>query len=149
MKLALLRAPLFLAGLVLCTASASAQTTHIVDTLNLSFSPADITIAAGDTVRWINLSPGNHNVAETDCPATTNSMYNGGFYSGFPNQVAQFEVQFNTPGVVCYICEPHVPAGMFGTITVGSPVPTLGEWGLISMGALFALTGGVLIARRA
>lgn len=148
MKLALLRAPLLVVGLLFSAASASAQTTHIVDTQNLSFTPANITIAPGDSVKWINLSPGNHNVAETDCPASTSSMYNGGFYSGFPNQVAEFTVQFNTPGQVCYICEPHVPAGMFGTITIGSPVPTLGEWGLISMGALFALAGGLLVARR-
>ena len=148
MKTALLRAALLLAGLVLSAASASAQTTHIVDSVGVAFVPENITIAEGDSVRWTNLAAGNHNVAETDCPATISSVYNGGFLSGNPGAVDTYELQFNSPGLICYICEPHIPAGMLGTITVGSPVPTLGEWGLISMGALFALAGGVLVARR-
>jgi plastocyanin len=135
--------------MALSATPAAAQTTHIVEAAGISFDPPDITISVGDTVRWIYLELASHNVAETDCPSDVGSVYNGGIYSGPPGAVDEFEVTFNSPGQICYICEPHAFAGMLGTINVLAPVPTLGEWGLISMGALFALAGGVLIARRA
>lgn len=141
---------LLLVGMALSAAPASAQTTHIVEAVGILFDPPSLVIDAGDTVRWTNLQLANHNVAETDCPANVGSVYNGGFYSGSPGAVDEFEVTFDSAGQVCYLCEPHGFAGMLGTITVvGAPVPTLDEWGLTAMGVLFALAGGVLIARRA
>jgi plastocyanin len=98
--------------------SALAQTTHVITTSGFSFSPNNITIREGDTVRWTNLQGGSHNVAQTNCPETASSLYNGGFYSGFGGAVNTFEVTFDDAGEICFVCEPHVAFAMIGHITV-------------------------------
>ena len=87
----------FLAGLL--SGAASAQTTHEVTTVGTTFSPADVTILEGDTVLWTSLQPAGHTVTETDCPATPASVYNGGFRSGFPNEVSTFSLTFETAAI--------------------------------------------------
>jgi len=109
---------------LLCTLAgtpALAQTTHIVDISNLNFVPDNITITVGDSVMWISLMQGSHNVAECDYPPTDSSPYNGGFYSGFAGVVDTFTQQFNTVGNFAYVCEPHVFLDMYGTVTVLLP----------------------------
>ncbi len=101
-----------------CGAESLAQTTHIITTSGFSFSPNNITISKGDTVRWTNLQGNSHNVAQTDCPATPTSVYNGGFFSGFGGDVDTFELVFNDVGEFCFICQPHVSFSMNGHITV-------------------------------
>jgi plastocyanin len=95
-----------------------AQTTHVITTSGTSFSPKAITIREGDTVRWTNLQPNSHNVAQTDCPASPASVYNGGFFSGFGGDVDTFELTFDEAGEFCFICQPHVSLSMNGHITV-------------------------------
>jgi len=91
-----------------------------VQVRNFRFVPNDITIAAGDTVRWTNVE-GVHNVAADD--------------GSFRNQIAGnpwvFNREFSEPGVVRYFCEVHSAPGldinsaMSGRITVVAPqVPT-------------------------
>lgn len=71
------------------------------------FSPSELTIQAGDTVRWINAAGGApHNVVSNDNrwePSPTASSF-------------QFELVFNDPGEFPYNCTLHF--GMDGTITV-------------------------------
>jgi plastocyanin len=138
-------------GVLSLTAAPSfAQTTHVVDAVGFSFVPQDITIQAGDTVQWINLAGDFHNVVETDCPATAASSGNSGISSGTAGTVDTFSLVFNDPGTLCYICEPHVPLGMFGSVTVqpAAGVPTMGEWGLITMSVLLLGFGAYQLRRR-
>lgn len=138
-----------LAVLLAFSGAASAQTTHIVTTSGFSFSPDNITIAEGDTVRWINLDP-VHNVAQTDCPATGASTYNGGFRSGDPGAVSMFEVTFNSIGEYCYICQPHAAAfDMYGTVVVAAPVPALSTYGIGALVVLLSVAGILMLRARA
>jgi len=116
---------LCLAVLLACAASTPAQTTHIVTVSGLNFSPKNLTITAGDSVQWTNLQSGGHSVTQTNCPATSTSLWNGGFRSGNGGAVNTFTVLFPVPESVCYICEPHVVFGMNGTVTV---LPNPNPW---------------------
>src|SRR4051794_4168179 len=76
------------------------------------FQSANITINAGDTVRWTNLDPDRHTVTAD----------NGAFDSGELNQNGVFQFTFNTPGTYGYYCARH--PGMRGTITVNGASAT-------------------------
>jgi len=138
------------AALSLLSVPIEAQTTHVITTSAVSFLPDDITIQPGDTVMWTNLAAGNHNVAETDCPAGPSSAYNGGIYSGFAGAVDTFSVTFTAAGQFCYVCEPHAPAGMIGTVRViaAPAAPAMGAWPLALMGALLLVLGSVGVHHR-
>jgi len=91
------------------------------------FEPADITIKAGDGVRWTMTSGGPHNVA-------FQNVANGKaqLSANMPNQISdlsspmllnpneKYEVSFaNVPaGKYDYICTPHIATGMKGSVTV-------------------------------
>ena len=106
-KLILLCSPLMLVGLLVGPASA---TVHNVEVADFAFSPANLTIAPGDTVVWTNIL-GFHSVHHTGTPSL------------FGNAPAPapwvYEHDFATepPGVYPYICEVH-PTMMQGTITI-------------------------------
>lgn len=73
-----------------------------------SFSPANVTIAAGAAVQW-NWASGNHSVTSDGSPSFTGSSV----------EVSPFilgPVIFATPGVYSYHCSVH--ASMTGTVTV-------------------------------
>jgi plastocyanin len=88
-----------------------AQVTHTVTVSDNNFSPSQLTIQVGDTVRWVNAAGGNqHNVTST----------NGAFASSPTASSFTFEVTFNQAGTFNYFCTLH--ANMDGTITVqGTP----------------------------
>lgn len=72
------------------------------------FSPSELTIQVGDTVRWVNAEGGfSHNV-------TSNT---GAWAQSTTAPSFEFEVVFNSPGSFPYRCTVH-PAQMTGTITV-------------------------------
>lgn len=86
-------------------------TTITVDSTNLRFSPSDVTISEGETVRFLwsgELLP--HNAVESG----------GVFDSGEPSRnvdyIFTFEIGMN--GTYEYVCEPHEDMGMVGTIVV-------------------------------
>ena len=95
-------------------------------------------------MRWVWVSE-LHNVASGFPPEP-----NGGslFFSGPPTDVAgtTFEFTFTDPGLYGYHCEVHEAVGMFSSVTVTEPVPTISEWGMIVM-TLLMLTAGTLILR--
>ncbi len=71
--------------------------TVIVDIPGFNFSPDDITITAGTTVRWVN----QHSMAHT-------STHDGGLWdSGLLDPDESFDRTFNTPGTFSYHCTPH------------------------------------------
>ncbi len=86
------------------------------------FSPADIVVAAGDTVHWMWASTG-HNV-RSGVPGSPTPY----FYSGLPAAVGTtFDVVFDMAFVIAnpvpgnvydYFCEPHGLFGMVGSVEV-------------------------------
>lgn len=86
-----------------------AQTTHVVQVIDFAFNPKDITIQAGDTVRWENAPGGaSHNVIAEDLS----------FSSGAAQSSFTYEFTFNTGGNYPYFCAPHQGLGMVGSVTV-------------------------------
>lgn len=77
-----------------------------------SFTPADVTIAPGETVRWL-VYDGSHTVTPDD-PAQP------GAWAGTDllNPTQRFEHTFTTAGTYDYHCVPHRSLGMTGTVTV-------------------------------
>ena len=73
----------------------------------IAFSPAEVTVAVGDTVTWTNNDPAGHDV-------TADS-----FSSGDPGGLAEgdtFEHTFEEAGSFDYVCTVH--PGMEGTVVV-------------------------------
>jgi len=103
----------------LVSADVSEETVITVDSTNLRFSPSDVTIQEGDSVRFFwsgELLP--HNAVAED----------GTFDSGDPAREVDYTFMFDlgTNGTYEFVCEPHESAGMVGTITV-EPAPVLNE----------------------
>jgi plastocyanin len=118
----------------------------------LAFSPATLTITAGDTVTFVNQG-GFHNVAADDGSFRCAQSCSGS--GGDPNSVLwSSTVTLATPGTVGYHCEVHgAPGfGMFGTITVEPapppqpPPPSAIDNVPNGNVALYLLLGGALIA---
>ena len=105
-------------------ATANAQTTHDVSVgPGFVFTPADITILAGDTVRW-TWQGGFHNVE-----SGVGGVHDGAFRSGDPTSATgiTYEVTFDAAflaanpkpdDVYPYYCAIHVGGGMVGSVTV-------------------------------
>ncbi len=96
----------------------------VVDmTSTFAFSPASVTVAAGDTVEWRNTAVMKHTV--TADPKLANdpahvSLPDGAetFNSGDvpPGQI--YRHTFDVPGQYDYVCLPHEFLGMLGTVFV-------------------------------
>lgn len=100
--------------LISLSPGALAQTTHTITVGDNFFSPENVTIQVGDTVRWVNAAGGmQHNV-------TSNS---GAFASSQTAASFTFEVTFNQAGSFGYQCTLH-SGQMSGTITVQGAAPT-------------------------
>ncbi len=82
-----------------------------VDSTNFRFSPSEITLNEGESVRffWSGELLGHNAVEE-----------NGFFDSGDPetNVDYTFNFEIGTNGTYTYVCEPHEQMGMIGTIIV-------------------------------
>ena len=102
----------------------------IGDGTTYKFEPADITIKAGDNVKWTMVSGGPHNVAFD--PAEINAAAKPQLMANMDNQMSElsgpmltgagevYEISFaNVPaGKYNYHCTPHLAMNMRGTITV-------------------------------
>jgi len=106
------------------TGSAQMPADQIIDmTSELAFSPNAITVDAGDTVEWRNISTFVHTVTTSaDTPAEMQAarMPAGAapFDSGAVAPGASYRQVFSIPGTYQYFCEPHVGQGMIGTVIV-------------------------------
>ena len=116
------------------TAAPITGTTHEVkmvgDEKGYRFEPADLTIKAGDGIKFIMVSGGPHNAAFD--PATIPADVKGQLSANMPNQMAElsgplmmnpneaYTISFANvkPGKYDYHCTPHLAMGMKGTITV-------------------------------
>ena len=100
----------------------------IGDGTTYKFDPANVTIKAGDGVKFTMVSGGPHNVAFLDVPPAAQAQ----LMANMPNQMKEltspmmlnanenYTVSFaKVPaGAYNYHCEPHAAMGMKGTITV-------------------------------
>lgn len=129
--------------------------THAVAITDFAFSPATLTITAGDTVTWTNEDQLEHTATSTA----------GAFDSGLLGQGESYSFTFTTPGTYAYLCTPHpsmtgqivvqaaAPAPTAGATPVGGPVPDVampagsGE-PLIVLGVLAVGAALVLALRR-
>ncbi len=109
-------------------------TTHTVrmvgDAQGYRFDPAQLTVKAGDGVKWVMVSGGPHNVAfdPAKVPAAAKGQLNANMQNQmgelsspmFMNVGEEYIVSFaNIPaGTYEYVCTPHLMNGMTGTITV-------------------------------
>ena len=107
--LALLLAALIL--FVLGSIEMARAATHAVAIADFAFSPATLTITAGDTVTWTNEDPVVHTATSTT----------GAFDSGDLAQGESFSLTFTTPGTYAYLCTPH--PSMTGQIVVEAAAP--------------------------
>ncbi len=89
-----------------------ASGTQDVSISSFAFTPQDLTVAAGTTVRWTNMD-GSHSTTSDTALWDSGVLAVGG----------QFSFTFNTPGTYAYHCSVH-PSAMMGTITVGAPCAT-------------------------
>ena len=134
-------AALLLMALMFAAVSATGATHNVTIAPGGSFvfSPADITVAVGDTVHWV-WDSGGHNVA-SGLPGSPTPY----FYSGAPALAGTtFDLVFDmaflianpVPGnVYDYYCEPHGNLfGMVGSVTVEGATSVTNEgvsWGNI------------------
>ena len=109
-------------------------TTHEVkmvgDDKGYRFEPADITVKAGDGIKFIMVSGGPHNIAFD--PATIPADVKPQLSANMPNQAGElsspmfmnpnenYTISFANvkPGQYPYHCTPHLAMNMKGTITV-------------------------------
>ena len=109
-------------------------TTHTVrmvgDDKGYRFEPANITVKAGDAIKWVMVSGGPHNVAFD--LATVPAAAKAQLSANMPNQLSElsspmfmnpneeYTVSFaNIPaGTYNYNCTPHLAMNMKGVVTV-------------------------------
>ena len=112
--------------------AAISGTTHEVkmigDEKGYRFEPENITIKAGDGIKWVTVSTPPHNVAFQNVPANAKAA----LMAGMPNQMSElaspmmlqngesYTMSFANvpPGKYEYVCTPHLAMNMKGTVTV-------------------------------
>ncbi len=93
-------------ALLVCGAAADATAEVTID--NFTFTPAEITVAAGSRVTWVNRDDIPHTVTSADDPRLIKSP---------PLDTGDtFAFTFATPGTYRYFCSLH--AHMQGTVVV-------------------------------
>lgn len=110
---------------------------HIVEVSSNEFSPKDLVINEGESVRWMNVQ-GTHNVngSLATYPDNPEGFGNGAAASGS----WIYDYTFNVAGVYDYQCDPHVGLGMVGTVTVmGEVMPTLPVYDIGTVNTIDAL----------
>jgi plastocyanin len=87
------------------------------------YTPENVAIKVGDTVKWVNDGQTVHDVSTTAANAQNpkdTSMPKGAtaFDSGFIPPGGDYSYTFTVPGTYRYFCLPHEKAGMVGVIVV-------------------------------
>jgi plastocyanin len=93
------------------------------------FDPIGLRVEPGQTIRWINLDPGNSHTATAYHPKNFErplripeaaKPWDSDYL--LPNE--SFAVRLTQEGVYDFFCVPHEHAGMVGRIIVGRPGPS-------------------------
>lgn len=101
------------AAIVLLIAAPALATDIIIE--GFAFTPADLTVAAGTTVRWTNLDSSEHTATSQTGPGTL--IPSGVFDSGLLSLNQSYQFTFTQPGTYHYYCQPH-GSSMQGVIHV-------------------------------
>jgi plastocyanin len=80
-----------------------------------AFSPRQVTIKSGQTVRWVNTDNVFHTVTSTN--SLDRLRPNGRFNKSLSRRGQTFDYTFRQPGTYHYYCQPHAPF-MVGTVRV-------------------------------
>ena len=105
---------LVVSSFFLVVSPATAATTTVkmgADSGALAFEPKEVTISAGDTVKWVNNKLSPHNVVFEGHDELSHKAL--AFSPG-----EEFSTTFSDPGEYTYYCEPHRGAGMVGKVVV-------------------------------
>ena len=97
-----------LAALPVLAATAAQAQTHTVTIINFAFTPANLTIAAGDTVTWVNEDRAAHSAWEDGSNL---------FDTGLIRPGASTSLTFQNAGTFSYRCRPH--GNMRASIIIG------------------------------
>lgn len=97
---------LLIAGALFASTSIAYAEDHVVTISGFAFEAANLSIAAGDTVTFVNKDSAPH----------TATQKGGGFDTGRLARNAENTVTFDTAGTFDYFCAYH--PGMKGQITV-------------------------------
>ena len=109
-------------GLAYLSLNLYAQTSFNVTVSNYKFSPANLTVTAGDEVVWTNTG-GTHNVDGKTTVFPSNPVsFGNNLGSGWT-----YSFVFNTAGTYDYQCDPHAAMGMVGKIVVNPKSTTSSE----------------------
>jgi MYXO-CTERM domain-containing protein len=98
----------------------------------LSFSPEQVTVPVGETVRWTNADSTSHTITAND----------GSFDSGSKAAGGTFERMFTAAGTFTYFCAIHT--SMQGTVQVGGAASTTASTTTTSAPATTTTTAQVL-----
>lgn len=93
--------------------SAPQTGTVVIEVRETTFSPSEVTIAPGTTVRWVNQGNVEHTVTPDGHSEWARAV--------LTETDEVFEHTFDNPGTFAYLCEPHQAVGMVGTIQVVEP----------------------------
>jgi plastocyanin len=80
-----------------------------------AFRPQQVTVRAGQTVRWVNTEDVFHTVTSTD--SLDRLRPNRRFDKALSRRGQIFDYTFRQPGTYHYYCQPHAPF-MVGTVRV-------------------------------
>jgi plastocyanin len=112
---------LSLAAIVALTSASALATDHTINQVNLTFVPSSLTVAPGDTVRWVRTS-GSHSVT-SGANCTPSGLFNAPLTS--TNTSFTWTVPASLAGTnVPYYCIPHCGGGQVGILTVINPAPS-------------------------
>ena len=131
MRAAMTRISLLLVALLTIPACANEVAPGTVEMIGgRRFDPSTITIKAGESVTWVNVTDESHTVTAFDdrIPDEADYFASGGFESqeaateeltpGLLQEGDEFEVTFDAPGTYEYFCIPHEADGMRGSVVV-------------------------------
>jgi plastocyanin len=114
---------LALALTVMFPAPSAQAATVLVNLGDLTFTPKDVTISVGDSVRWSDESDAPHTVTSDDGREfNSNPNCNPIVSATCMSRGQTFEHKFNSAGTFAYHCTIHQQQGMVGTIRV-QPAP--------------------------
>lgn len=83
-----------------------------------TFSPDNVSVQVGDTVRWVWTS-GSHTTTSATIPVGA-----AAWDSQLTSSVTQFDYKVTTEGLYNYVCTPHAAIGMIGTFTATATLGT-------------------------
>ena len=121
-------------------------TVHVIEQTGYVFIPDEITVARGDSVRWL-WGGGSHTVTSGTLPCDSDGRFDSDLDSGVP--VFEWHVPADAPDIVDYFCDPHCTMDMNGRINIidegngpaGCPEDVDGS-GSVDVGDLLTVIGG-------